>query len=105
MSAHMRLWIDDDTDAMYAVVASCLGFARERLTADTSLVEDLGIDSVDLLALGVELEKEFDVVISDEALFCIRTVGDAVSCIALARELRPIGDGPRRSEPANRFST
>jgi acyl carrier protein len=78
----------DDTDAIYSIVASCFGSARERLTPDTSLVDDLGIDSIDLLALGVELEEEYDVVISNEALCRIRTVRDVVLCMAGAREVR-----------------
>jgi acyl carrier protein len=73
---------------IYAVVARCFGVPRRHFTARTSLVEDLGVDSIDLLALAIELEEEFDIVISDQTLGRIRTIGDTVPCVANALELR-----------------
>jgi acyl carrier protein len=77
-------------DAVYAVIAKCFGVDRKQLTAKTSLHEDLGIDSVDLLALAIDLEEEFDVVVTDQALYRIRTIGDTIVCVVGAFELRPI---------------
>lgn len=77
-----------DTDTIYVVVARCFEVPCKQLTAKTSLVEDLGVDSIDLLSLAVDLEEEFDVVITDQALGRIRTIGDVVPCITNAVELR-----------------
>lgn len=88
MKADSMYSTSDTTDTVYAVVARCFGVPRKQLTANTSLVEDLGVDSIDLLSLAVELEEEFDVVITDQALCRIRTIGDTVPCIANALELR-----------------
>ena len=78
------------TDAVYAVIARCFGVARKQLTAETSLVKDLGIDSIDLLSLAIDLEEEFDVVVTDQALYRIRTIGDTIVCMVDAFELRRI---------------
>jgi acyl carrier protein len=75
-------------DTIYAVVARCFGVPRKHLTGRTLLVEDLGVDSMDLLALAVELEEEFDIVISDQNLFRIRKIGDMFPRVANALELR-----------------
>jgi acyl carrier protein len=90
MKADIRYSTPDDTDTIYAVVARCFGVPREQLMAKTLLVEDLGVDSIDLLALALDLEDEFDVVVTDQALCRIHTVGDAVPCVANALELRRI---------------
>lgn len=92
LNAFARDGPHERTNAICAVVARCFGVARELLTEKTS-VEDLGMDSIDLLALAVELEEEFDVVILDRALCRILTIGDMIACVAGAVELRRIGRG------------
>ena len=77
-----------DVDAVCAVVACCLGIAPEQLAAETNLLEDLGIDSIDRLALAVEFEEQFDVVIRDDALHRLRTIGDIIPCVMGALEVR-----------------
>ena len=42
------------------LLAKQLGVDRERITADTSFVNDLGADSLDMVELVMELEEEFD---------------------------------------------
>ena len=84
MNAHARDGTHNDANALYAVVASCLGVPRGRVTAETSLIEDLGLDSIDRLALAVDFEEKFDVVIPDVALCRIHTIGDAILYLARA---------------------
>jgi acyl carrier protein len=48
-----------------------------RLPLDASL-ETLGVDSLDLVALVMELEEQFDVSIPDDQAERIQTVGDAI---------------------------
>ena len=47
----------------------------------TSFVNDLGADSLDIVALVMALEDEFDVSIPDENAEKIQTVGDALKYI------------------------
>jgi acyl carrier protein len=81
----------DDIDRTFPVVARCFSAPRNQLTKKTLLVEDLGVDSIDLLALAIDLEKEFDVVIADEAFYRIRTIGDMILYMNGTVELRRIG--------------
>ena len=79
-----------DVDAICTVVANCLGLTQKQLTTETTLIEDLGIDSIDRLALAVELEEKFNIAIHDDALHRLRTIGDMVPCIAIAVEIREL---------------
>lgn len=45
------------------------------ITADRTLV-DLGLDSVDIAELLIELEEEFDVTLDEQTLGGIKTFGD-----------------------------
>ncbi len=63
------------------IVAEQLGVEKEKVTADTSFVNDLGADSLDTVELVMELEEEFDITIPDDAAEKIQTVGQAVEHI------------------------
>ena len=63
------------------IVSEQLGVDKEKITADTSFVNDLGADSLDTVELVMELEEEFDVNIPDDAAEKIQTVGQAVEFI------------------------
>ena len=64
---------------------------RERLrytgdlTGETRLVADLALDSIQQLDLIVELENHFAIALEIESDEGIRTVGQLVACIDLAR--------------------
>jgi acyl carrier protein len=63
------------------IVADNLGVDREKITLETSFVNDLGADSLDQVELVMELEEEFDINIPDDAAEKIQTVGQAVEYI------------------------
>jgi len=63
------------------IVAEQLGVDKEKITRDTSFVNDLGADSLDTVELVMELEEEFDITIPDDAAEKIQTVGQAISYI------------------------
>jgi acyl carrier protein len=63
------------------IVADNLGVDREKITPETSFVNDLGADSLDTVELVMELEEEFDINIPDDAAEKIQTVGQAVDHI------------------------
>ena len=54
---------------------------EDEITPDTSLLEDLGADSLDLVELIMAMEQEFDIEIPDEDVEQLKTVGDAVNYI------------------------
>ena len=60
------------------IIVEELGVEREKLTNEASFIEDLGADSLDIVELVMEFEKEFNIDIPDEDAEKLRTVGDAV---------------------------
>ena len=58
-----------------------LDVEEEKVTAEASITEDLGADSLDVVDLVMSIEEEFDIEIPDEAVENIKTVGDIVSYI------------------------
>ena len=61
-------------------VAEASHTAVERLTPDTTF-EELGMTSLDALALVAELEEEFGVEIPNEDAMALRDVRQAVECV------------------------
>jgi acyl carrier protein len=62
-------------------VADQLGVEFETINPQSSFIDDLGADSLDLVELVMAFEEEFDVEIPDEAAEKISTVQDAVDYI------------------------
>ncbi len=53
----------------------------ENVTAETSLIDDLGADSLDLVDLVMSFEDEFGVEMPEDEIENIKTVGDIVKYI------------------------
>ena len=52
-----------------------------KVTPDASFGDDLGADSLDLVALVMELEEEFDIEVDESELEGVSTVGQAVELV------------------------
>ncbi len=63
------------------IVAEQLGVEKERITRESSFVNDLGADSLDQVELVMELEDEFNLEIPEEEAEKIQTVGQAIDFI------------------------
>jgi acyl carrier protein len=63
------------------IICEQLGTSRDKVTDQTSFINDLGADSLDTVELVMEFEDEFDLNIPDEDAEKIQTVGDAVKYI------------------------
>lgn len=64
-----------------SVLVEQLGVDEDTITMESSFVDDLGADSLDIVELIMGLETEFDIEIPDEDAEKISTVGDAVNYI------------------------
>jgi acyl carrier protein len=71
----------DEFEKVKAVIVDQLKADEADITMDSSFVDDLGADSLDLVELIMGLESEFDIEIPDEDAEKIQTVGDAVNYI------------------------
>mgnify|MGYP001329756844 CR=1 FL=1 len=63
------------------VVVEQLGVNEDEITLETSFVDDLGADSLDLFQIIMALEEEFKIEISNEDAEIIKTMADAVKYI------------------------
>lgn len=72
---------NDVKERVLNVVSEQLGFNKEDLTMETSFINDLGSDSLDLVELVMELEEEFGITIPEEATDDVQTIGDVVEHI------------------------
>jgi len=56
-------------------------FNPEEVTMDSRMVEDLGVDSLSLIMMVDDAEQKFHIVIRDDQLMSLRTIGDVVRCV------------------------
>jgi acyl carrier protein len=68
-------------DKVKAIIVEQLGADEEDVKVESSFVDDLGADSLDIVELVMALEEEFELEIPDEDAEKIRTVGEAVKYI------------------------
>lgn len=71
----------DEFERVKSVIVDQLGADEASITLESSFVDDLGADSLDIVELIMGLETEFDIEIPDEQAEKISTVGDAVNYI------------------------
>ncbi len=64
-----------------SIIAEQLGVGEDEIKMESSFIEDLGADSLDIVELVMAMEEEFEVEIPDEEAENIKTVGDAVNYI------------------------
>lgn len=67
------------------IAADRLGADPENITLESSFIDDLGADSLDIVELIMALEEEFDLQIPEEDAEKIATVGDAVNYVKAAQ--------------------
>ena len=63
------------------IIADQLGVGEEEIKPESSFIEDLGADSLDIVELVMAMEEEFEVEIPDEEAENIKAVGDAINYI------------------------
>lgn len=71
-------------EKLKAIIAEVLNVDEEEISMNTTFVDDLGADSLDIFQIIMGLEEEFDIEISNEEAEKIVTVGDAVEQIKAA---------------------
>jgi len=70
-------------EKLQELIAEQFTVKKESITMETSFIDDLGADSLDLVELAMMLEEEFGVSdTDDETLAKLRTVGDVVNYIS-----------------------
>ena len=75
--------MDEIFKTMQDLIAEQFAIDTDEIGMDSSFVDDLGADSVDLVELVVAMEEEFDMgEANEDELAGLKTVGDAVNFVA-----------------------
>ena len=73
-------------EKLQAIIADVLNVPKDDITPETTFVDDLGADSLDIFQIIMGIEEEFDIEIDSEEAEKITTVQDAVEQIKKAVE-------------------
>ncbi|KHD38038.1 acyl carrier protein [Clostridium acetobutylicum] len=63
------------------IIADQLGIDAAEIKMESSFIDDLGADSLDIVELIMALEEEFDIEMPDEEAEKVSSVGDVVNYI------------------------
>lgn len=70
-----------ELEKIKAIIAEVLNIDADSITEDTTFVDDLGADSLDIFQIIMGIEEEYDIELDNEFVEQIQTVGDAVEAI------------------------
>lgn len=70
-----------ELERIKAIIAEVLNIDADSITADTTFVDDLGADSLDIFQIIMGIEEEYDIELENEAVEQIQTVGDAIEAL------------------------
>ena len=73
-------------EKLQAIIVDVLNVPKDDITPETTFVDDLGADSLDIFQIIMGIEEEFDIEIDNEEAEKITTVQDAVEQIKKAVE-------------------
>ena len=68
------------------VIVNAANIDEDKIKLSASLENDLGLDSLDAVELGMALEEEFDLTIDEDKLASFKAVEDIVNFIDNAKE-------------------
>ena len=70
-----------ELEKIKAIIAEVLNIDADSITEDTTFVDDLGADSLDIFQIIMGIEEEYDIELDNESVEQIQTVVDAVEAI------------------------
>ncbi|MDB9761914.1 acyl carrier protein [Alphaproteobacteria bacterium] len=73
--------MSDISERVISIVMEHLGVEKDKVTENSSFIDDLGADSLDTVELVMAFEEEFSIEIPDDAAETITTVKDAINFI------------------------
>ncbi len=73
--------MSDISERVIEIVMEHLGVEKDKISENSSFIDDLGADSLDTVELVMAFEEEFSIEIPDDAAETITTVKDAIGFI------------------------
>lgn len=77
----MRQSMPNIENGVRQILHTKMHIVPERITSQALLKEDLGLDSLDIVELIIELEQNFAITITDREADRLHTVNDLISFI------------------------
>ncbi len=68
-------------DKILELISDQFNIPMEDIDEDTSFVDDLNADSIQLMELIMNIEEEFDVEVEEDDIISIETIGDVIDYI------------------------
>ena len=65
------------------IIAEVLNVDEEEITMETTFVDDLGADSLDIFQIIMGMEDTFDVILEEEAVYQVKTVQDLCNLVMI----------------------
>lgn len=72
----MKNFTSETKEEIREYLAEHFGFDKEEVTDDSTFVEDLSSDDLDMLEIVVEMEYKYNIDISDEEMVHVLKVSD-----------------------------
>ena len=63
-------------DKLCSILADQLGIDPADISPDARIIDDLGADSLDVVEMLTEMESEYNIIITDERVRELTTVGE-----------------------------
>jgi acyl carrier protein len=73
---------DKATEKVRDILIEQLGVQRDQIAPESRIMADLGADSLDMVEIGMTVEEAFNLIISDEEMEKVETVGDLYEALA-----------------------
>ena len=64
-----------------AIVVEQLDVEEDIVTMESSIIDDLNADSLDIVDMVMTIEEEFDIEVPDEEIENMKTIGDIVKFV------------------------
>ena len=66
-------------EKIISLISKTITVDVDKISAETSFIDDLELDSLDIVELMMKIEDEFNIEIPEEDVESLKTVGDVVS--------------------------
>lgn len=63
------------------IIANQIGLDKSRITLESDIIKDLGLDSLGVVELVMEIEDKYGLIADDDTVATLKTVGDVVKYI------------------------
>ncbi len=63
------------------IIANQIGLDKSRITLESDIIKDLGLDSLGVVELVMEIEDKYGLVADDDTVATLKTVSDVVKYI------------------------